>query len=594
MSPRDDIIVGIGGYLGHDSNAALLVGGRLVASAQEERYTRHKHDGHFPERAIRDCLAIGGVRPAEVGCVAFAEKPVQTALFSFTGHPGNLVTRALGRLLPERFAGLFTVPARTMFPRARFSYAWHHVSHVAAAFYSSGFERAAFLCVDGMGEDYCATIGVIDHAALSIRWELPYENGLGRLYKVVTDFLGFHSLGSEYKVMGLAPYGRPVYADALGRIVFTDENGSLRLRAPIRFHHESELSALPSITAATGVKPREPHEPVTTAHVDIAASLQKLFDDEIVKMARFTRTDTGEDSVLFCGGCAQNCVAAGRLRAAGIFRRVFNSPVGGDMGCGLGAALMQARMQQPARKLSFDFRGYYLGGEPGPAPASAASWRMDFAGPLHEFVASQIAAGRTVGWVRGRMELGARALGARSILADPRQPGMQSRLNLAVKFRESFRPFAPAILAEHVGEWFDSSEESDYMNYTANLLPARRRAVPEAFASLKERLDFSRSEIQSVIHVDFSARLQTVRREVHPDFHRLISAFHAQTGVPIVINTSFNVSGQPIVRTAAEAWECFLNTDLDLLVLNDEVYRNPGQRTRAEKLAWLKQFASLA
>jgi carbamoyltransferase len=219
---------------------------------------------------------------------------------------------------------------------------------------------------------------------------------------------------------------------------------------------------------------------------------------------------------------------------------------------------------------------------------------VPYQGPLHEFIARELAAGKTVGWVRGRMELGARALGARSIFADPRQPGMQSRLNLAVKFRESFRPFAPAILAERTGEWFDSTEESHFMNYTANLRPELRAPLPAAFATLKEQLDFPRCALPSVVHVDFSARLQTVAADVHPDFHRLLCAFAALTGVPILINTSFNVSGQPIVRTAVEAWDCFLNTDLDLLVLGDEVYRNPQHKTREEKLSWLKQYAASA
>jgi carbamoyltransferase len=232
--------------------------------------------------------------------------------------------------------------------------------------------------------------------------------------------------------------------------------------------------------------------------------------------------------------------------------------------------------------------------EPGPIPSGAQEYRVAVEGDLHEHVARQLADGKVVGWVRGGMELGARALGARSIIADPRRPDMQSVLNLKVKFRESFRPFAPAILAEHVGEWFDSSEESDYMNYTANLLPSLRTPMPQSFASLKDRLDFPRCKIPSVVHVDFSARLQTVRKEVHPDFHRLITAFNALTGVPIVINTSFNVSGQPIVRTANEAWECFLNTDIDLLVLNDQLFRNPNVRTREEKLSWLAQFAKSA
>lgn len=352
------------------------------------------------------------------------------------------------------------------------------------------------------------------------------------------------------------------------------------------------MAGLPHIAETLGVPVRRPGDPLEAAHLDIAASLQHIFEQEVLKMARFVRETTGEENLLFCGGCAQNCVTAGKLRAARLFRTVFNSPVGGDMGSGLGAALLLARERNPDLKI--DAAGFYLGSEPGPVPTSAEAWRVETGGDLFGFIASQLAQGRIVAWVRGRMELGARALGARSILADARQPGMQSRLNLAVKFRESFRPFAPVILAEDCAAWFDTDEPSDFMQYTANLVPARRRPQPEQFASLRERLDFPRCEIPSVIHVDYSARLQTIRREQHADLHRLLTAFKAQTGVPILINTSFNVSGQPIVRTAAEAWECFLNTDIDLLVLGDSVFRNPGLKTRAEKLQWLGQFAQHA
>jgi carbamoyltransferase len=593
-SHAGEVVLGVGGYLGHDANAALFVGGELVAASQEERFTRRKHDGRFPASAIHDCLQIGGIQAGEVDVCVFAEKPFQTAAFARTGVSGNFATRLVGRCIPERMAGYYTVPARQLLPRARFRFAWHHLSHVAGAFHSSSFSRAAFLCVDGKGEDYSASVGVVDHDQVRLLFEQPYEHGLGLLYTLVTYHLGFPSFGSEYKVMGLAPYGRPVLVDALRRLCTTDCHGGLSLRQAVKFTYAGMTEAIPLVTAATGVPARSPQEPLRPEHVDLAASLQNLFEEEILKMAAFARSSTGEDNLILCGGCAQNCVAAGRLRSAGLFSRIFNSPVGGDMGSGFGAALMHLRTSRPGSRLQVKTRGFYLGSEPGPAPVQAAPWRTPYAGTLHEHIAEAIAAGHTVGWVRGRMELGARALGARSIFADPRAPGMQSRLNLAVKFRESFRPFAPAILAEDVGEWFDSSAESHYMNYTAQLLPSRRRAVPGHFASLREQLDHPRSEVQSVIHVDFSARLQTVTPDIHPDFHQLLMAFKRRTGVPILINTSFNVSGQPIVRTAVEAWESFIHTDLDLLVLNDGVYRNPGDKTREEKIAWLKQFAASA
>lgn len=587
-------ILGIGGLLGHDANAALIHDGQLVAAAQEERFTRIKHDGGFPHRAIADCLAFGGLSVRDVTDVVFAEKPLQSHLFNVTQRPGNWFTRALSSVVPERWPGLYTQPARSLFPAARFHYAWHHLTHVAGAFHTSGFARAAFLCLDGKGEDYSASIGTVDGQSMALLREQNYENGLGLFYTLVTMHLGFHSFGSEYKVMGLAPYGRPRFVDQLGQLFTTDAQGGFRLRPRIQFQWEPMLAALPLIAEATGIAIRSPKDPLTSAHIDLATSLQHIFETEVLKMARFARELTGEENLIFCGGCAQNCVTAGKLRAAGIFPRVFNSPVGGDMGSGLGAALLLQRAQSPGGVGQVDHRGFYLGSAPGPSPAAAHPWKVNVPGDFDSFVAAQLAEGKIVAWVRGRMELGARALGARSILADPRQPGMQSRLNLAVKFRESFRPFAPLVLAEDCAAWFDTDEPSDFMQYTANLVPARRNPQPERFASLREQLDFPRCEIPSVVHVDYSARLQTVRRSVHADLHRLLTAFKERTGVPLLINTSFNVSGQPIVRTAAEAWECFLHTDIDLLVINDELFRNPFELSREEKLTWLKQFAASA
>ncbi len=592
--PSSSVVLGIGGDLCHDANAALLVDGRLISSSQEERHSRLKHDGAFPRLAIADCLAAARLDARQVTEVVFAEKPVQRRLYDFTDRPNGVVSRWVGRWIPEQFSCHYVQKARALCPQARFHYAWHHLSHVAGAFHTSPFERAAFLCVDGKGEDYSASAGIIDYTGINLLWEQPYDNGLGMLYTLVTYFLGFHSFGSEYKVMGLAPYGRPIYVEQLSRLFTTDERGGIRLKYNRHFNWELLMRERLSIAAATGVPVREPKDPLTEAHVDIAASLQAVFETEVFKMARFIRAETGVTDLLFCGGCAQNCVAAGKLRAAKFYERVFNSPVGGDMGSALGAVALFERERRAGEHFKLEARGFYLGGEPGPGPADAQPFRVAYTGDLHELIATRLAEGKIVAWVRGGMELGARALGARSILADPRQPGMQSKLNLAVKFRESFRPFAPAILAEHVGEWFDSAEESDYMNYTANLLPRLRAALPPSFSGLREQLFFERCEIPSVVHVDFSARLQTIRREVHPDFHRLLTSFHKQTGVPILINTSYNVSGQPIVRTGTEAWECFVNTDVDLLVINDEVYCNPFQKTREEKLSWLKQFAKSA
>lgn len=587
-------VIGIGGYLGHDANAALVTNQKVQFAAQEERYTRIKHDLDFPVNAIQECLSFAGIRGEDVTDVAFAEKPVQAALQSHLELPFTPLRTLLGRSLPDSLSGRYVPHARKLFPNAKFHFVLHHVSHVAGAFVSSPFEEAAFLCVDGKGEDYSATIGRVDANGVEIVRELPWENGLGLLYTIVTSYLGFRSFGSEYKVMGLAPYGQPRFVENLLSLCDTDGDGALRIRHPLKFDDESTDKGIALVEAALGIAARSGSGSLLPEHIDIAASIQRLFEDEIGKMVRFARKLVASDNLLFCGGCAQNCVAAGQIRRSGVFKNVYNSPVGGDMGSGLGAACFVAG-RNANEIVKTDTRGFYLGSEPGQSPKEAGPHRIHYSGSVHEYVASEIAKGKTVGWVRGRMELGARALGARSILADPRVPGMQSKLNLAVKFRESFRPFAPAVLAEHVSEWFDTDHESDYMNYTAHLLPSRRLGgnLPNS-ASLKERLDFTRSEIQSVIHVDFSARLQTVREEIHPDFHQLIKYFNAITGIPIIINTSFNVSGQPIVRTASEAWQCFLHTNLDLLVINDEAFMNPNTKSMQEKQEWLQQFSGAA
>lgn len=582
-------ILGIGGILGHDGNAALLIDGRIVASSQEERFTRKKHDASFPRNALLDCLSIGGLQPADVEWCVFAEKPLQALLFDRLHGATNRWAWGLSRWVPERSLA-YPAAARELLPNARFKYAWHHLSHAAAAFATSPFERAAFLCVDGKGEDVNATIGIADAERTEIQYELPYENGLGLLYTLVTYFLGFPTYGSEYKVMGLAPFGDPTFVEALSSFVESDSSGAVRLRRRSSFRWPDLVESMAALGRHLGFGRRGKGEPLEESHVNLAASIQALFEREVLRMAEFARRQTGERYLLFCGGCAQNCVTAGLLRRSGLFEGVFNSPVGGDMGSGLGAALL-FEQQRAGRLGKVDVSGFCLGSEPGEVPEEAIPFEIPLgaAGP-HEEAARLLAEGKVLGWVRGRMELGARALGARSILADPRAPDMQSVLNLKVKFRESFRPFAPAVLAEDCGDWFDSTEPSDFMQYTAYLRPELRHAVPAELRGLRERLAYRRCDLPSIIHVDYSARLQTVRADVHPDFHRLIREFKRLTGVPIVINTSFNVSGQPIVRTAEEAWHCFRHTDMDYLVVDDRLFRNPNDKSREEKLAWSRQF----
>jgi carbamoyltransferase len=592
---KDEYILGIGGILGHDANVALFKGKELIASSQEERFTRIKHDSNFPINSIEDCLKTDNISKSEISVIVFSEKPLQNHLFNVSNKPNNRLSQLLGKSLPSNtFSGTpYLESAREHFPKAKIKYAWHHLAHAAGGYHSSKFTSTAFLCVDGKGEDINASIGIANEREIKILYEMPFQNGLGMLYTVITHFLGFPAFGSEYKVMGLGPYGNPIYTENLKRLFTSSEAGEVQLKRQIGFHPNEINTHLNWIEETLQINRRKDGEDLGEEHVDLAASLQVIFEEEILKMALFAKEKTGEENLLFCGGCAQNCVSAGRLRDSGIFKEVFNSPIGGDMGSGLGAALLYLRSINKLKADKLADKGFYLGSQPGELKLiSSQSHRVNYSGSLHRFVAELLAKGKIVGWVRNGMELGARALGARSILANPLDPEMQTKMNLKIKFRESFRPFAPAILEEEQNNWFDCEYPSHYMQYTAFLKPELRYSVPNNLKSFKDRLNYPRCKVPSIVHVDFSARLQTVSKNVHPDFYELISKFNEITGIPILINTSFNVNGQPIVRTAHEAWECFENTEIDFLVINDDVYSNPFIKTKTEKLQWLEQFAS--
>lgn len=587
-------ILGIGGLLGHDANVALMVSNKLVASSQEERYSRIKHDASFPLLAVQDCLGAGGLRPCDIDVIVFAEKPFQTYINNQISRSPSGLLNILGKSNKGRrfFKSMFEKEVERLFPNAIVKYAWHHLSHAISGFYSSPFKEAAFLCIDGKGEFSSASAGIVKASEAEILYELPFANGLGMFYTLITYFLGFVSFGSEYKVMGLAPYGKPKFVNQLETLFVDDGGGALRLKKTSSFHPSDLSKLLPWVSIAVGIAPRLPGDELCAAHLDLASSLQLIFEKKVLEMARFLKERIGIDQLIFCGGCAQNCVAAGKLRDSHIFKTVYNSPVGGDMGSAVGAALAYLHAEGLANRDEIDFRGYYLGSQPGSLTAAKANGHeIDLGGEdLLKFMAKNLAEGKMIGWVHSGMELGARALGARSILANPLIPNIQSDMNLKIKFRESFRPFAPAILEEDVQDWFTLDQPSNYMQFTAYLKPELRYETPGEFKSFKEWLNYPRCEIPSVVHVDYSARLQTVSEKEHPVFHRLLKEFKEVAGVPILINTSFNVNGQPIIRTADEAWECFLNTDIDLLVIENQVYKNPFEKTREDKQQWLKQF----
>jgi len=554
-------VIGIGGYLGHDSSAALIVDGKIVAAVQEERFTRNKHEKEVPHQSIQFCLQQGQLNASQITNVVFTEQPYTVQAFNRGGALMSRIGEIGDQILPLAYASGFHREVLNYFPQAKVTAVEHHLTHLSASYLLSGYDKAAFLCIDGKGENYSATIGRISGNECEILEKHRYENGLGMFYSAVTHFLGFLSFGDEYKVMGLAPYGKPRYVDELSKLFSTNSHGQFQMKTS---HSWQALDANRELESVLGFPMRMPSDRINEKHQNVAASLQKIFEAEVFKLAAYAKKlCTGERQLIFTGGCAQNCVAAGRLTTAGIFNEVYTSPVASDMSSALGAAVFGSETAGVEVEVE-SFRSLYLGPEPGRIPAAATECQLEVEGELHAFVAKKISQGLSVAWVRGGMELGPRALGARSILADPRDSDAQSRLNQKIKFRESFRPFAPAILADRVGEWFKFSGRADYMNLTAEL---------------RDEHQGKHLTIPSVVHVDHSARLQTVHPEVHSDFYQLIKEFDALTGVPILINTSFNLAGEPIVCSAQDAWNTLLQCDIDLLVVGDEVFQNPRVET---------------
>ncbi len=570
----------------HDSAAALVRDGEVVAAAQEERFTRRKHDPSFPVRAIRYCLAEAGIGPDRLDCVAFYDKPVlkfdrllQTAYAFAPRGLGTFLTAMpvwlgsklwLRRRIEEELDGCGEI-----------LFCEHHGSHAASAFYPSPFERAAVLTIDGVGEWTTSAWGVGEGNRLRLMAEIAFPHSLGLLYSAFTYYCGFRVNSGEYKLMGLAPYGRPWYVDViLERLVDLKPDGSFRLNLDFFGFCTRPTMTNRRFHRLFGGPPRVPESPITERVCDIARSIQQVTEEIVLRMARHVHERTGERFLCLAGGVALNCVANGRLLREGPFEDLWIQPASGDAGGALGAALA-AWHQHLGRPRECGPRDRMCGAGLGPAFGSQEierflemeripATRLEPA-ELAERVAGLIAGGATVGWFEGRMEFGPRALGHRSILADPRDPGMQSMLNRKIKFRESFRPFAPAVLLERVSDWFDLDRPSPYMLLVAPVRSGRLRSRGDDEASLVgvDRRRQIRSEIPAVTHVDDSARIQTVDSTDNPVFQRLIAAFERRTGCPLLINTSFNVRGEPLVASPLDAYRCFLRTELDYLVLGD-------------------------
>jgi carbamoyltransferase len=612
-------ILGISAFY-HDSAAALVVDGEIVAAAQEERFTRKKHDSGFPAHAVAYCLQEAGLKPEALDYVAFYDKPLTKfgrLLDTYLAYaPAGFRSFRLAmplwlkdklhirRTLRQQLKGA---------ERARFVFTDHHESHAASAFFPSPFDSAAILTIDGVGEWSTATYGVGRGNQIRLLQQLQFPHSLGLLYSAFTYYCGFKVNSGEYKLMGLAPYGRPVYQELiLEHLVELKPDGSLWMDMGYFNYCQGLTMTNGRFDQLFGGPPRAPEEMLEQRHMDIAASIQKVTEEVLLRMAREVQRQTQQKHLVLAGGVALNCVANGRLLREGPFEEIWIQPAAGDAGGALGAALFvwhqlmdrprktEGRDSQKGSLLGPRFSNDSIAGFLG--KMEAPHQRYDQESELLAEVARMMAAGKVVGWFHGRMEFGPRALGARSILGDARHPSMQATMNLKIKFRESFRPFAPCVLHERASDYFEMrpGQESPYMLLVAPVLERHRLALSsperqqmEEASDLRQRVNVVRSTIPAVTHVDYSARVQTVDETRHGRFYRLIKAFDKLTGCPVILNTSFNVRGEPIVCTPQEAYRCFLATDMDALVLEDFVLRKEQFRksaTEAERSEYLARF----
>ena len=578
-------ILGISAFY-HDSAAALVVDGKIVAAAQEERFTRKKHDEAFPVKAAEYCLRQAGIQNGDLDFVAFYEKPLrkfdrllETYLaLAPTGFSSFL--RAIPVWLKDKLFLAKRMREKLPGYTKAFVYPSHHESHAASAFFPSPFQEAAILTMDGVGEWATASIGVGKGNRIELLKEMHFPHSVGLLYSAFTYFCGFKVNSGEYKLMGLAPYGEPVYADLIRKhLVRIFEDGSIWMDQSYYNYAGGLTMTSKKFDQLFGGPPRRRESPITQREMDLAASIQVVTEEIILKMARYAHQLTGMKHLCLAGGVALNCVGNGRLLREGPFEDLWVQPASGDAGGALGAALFTwyQLLEKPRTALAEDsMGGSYLGPEPDDTATRSfldqekARFRH-FAdeGRLCVEVAGLIASEKVVGWVNGRMEFGPRALGARSILGDARSERMQTQMNVKIKFRESFRPFAPSVMEEKAPEWFgiERKHRSPYMLIVAPVLEKHRQDGSRNGASGLDRVKERRSSLPAITHVDYSARLQTVGGNTR--YRRLLEAFERKTGSPVIINTSFNVRGEPIVCTAEEAYRCFLNTDMDALVIGN-------------------------
>ncbi len=607
-------ILGLSAYY-HDSAASLLVDGEIVAAAQEERFSRKKHDAGFPQQAIRYCLDEAGLRIRDLEAVVFYDKPLvkfERLLETYLAYaprgfrsfvasmPIWLKEKLFLKTTLKRELSALGKCKESELPKLLFSD--HHRSHAASAFFPSPFERAAVLCLDGVGEWATTSIWLGEDNRLIPQWEIDFPHSLGLLYSAFTYYCGFKVNSGEYKLMGLAPYGEPRFVETiLEHLLDLKEDGTFHLDMRY-FNYATGLTMTNGhFHRLFGGEPRSAESKITQREMDLAASIQVVTEMVVLRLANTIHKELGVNQLCLAGGVALNCVANGRLQREGPFEKIWVQPAAGDAGGSLGAALSAwyEHSQQPRVPVAGDaMQGAYLGPRYGEQEivryldSVGASYRTLDDGSFYSELAQLLEEENVIGWLQGRMEFGPRALGGRSIIGDPRSSKMQSVMNLKIKYRESFRPFAPAIKHDRVRDWFQQEEESPYMLIVAPVEERRRTLMTEEQEKLFgiDKLHIARSEIPAVTHVDYSARIQTVHPETNPRFYNLLDAFEQHTGCPLLVNTSFNVRGEPIVATPEDAYRCFMRTEMDYLVLENVLLAKSDQPEWKEEGDWRSEF----
>jgi carbamoyltransferase len=636
-------ILGLSAFY-HDSAACLVVDGEIVAAAQEERFTRVKHDYRFPTNAVRYCLREAGITPDQLDYLGFYDKPLlkfDRLLETYLDYtPSGFLSflKAMPLWMKEKLWAPDVIrtemakaggaeddrAARKLAKRFGWNLLFgdHHESHAASAFYPSPFEEAAILTMDGVGEWATSSIGIGRGNEITLLKELRFPDSLGLLYSAFTYYTGFKVNSGEYKVMGLAPYGEPKYVPLIKeKMVEIRDDGSLRMNQEYFGYSQGLRMTNRAFDKLLGGPPREPESKLTQREMDLARSVQEITEEAVLKMTRFVQRETGMKKLCLAGGVALNCVANGLVLREGLFDDIWIQPAAGDAGGAVGIALAVWHRYLGKPRVSPEKQGDWISSRErsnGVPPPYADGMKGSYLGPgyseddieqylktnnypyakygrreLPEVIAGLLASGKVIGLSQGRMEFGPRALGGRSIIGDARSPRMQAVMNLKIKYRESFRPFAPSVLREHVSEWFEMDADSPYMLLVADVVEKRRRRMTDEEERLWgiDKLNVVRSEIPAVTHVDYSARIQTVRREVSPLYWEIIEAFRRKTDCPVIVNTSFNVRGEPIVCTPEDSYRCFMRTEMDALALETCVLEKEKQPAFREDKDWRSEFS---